>query len=79
LGGAVLFEDDVAVTFSVNAFESDVWFEDDVWCEDDAEVTVSFIVFESVAFEDGIVFKDDATMTVSVSNVFEGEVACASI
>src|SRR2546427_3507042 len=79
----VLFEDDVAVTFSVNVFESDDTLEDDVWFEDDAAVTVSFIIFESVpleevAFED-VAFKDDVAMTVSVSNVFEDEVACTSV
>ena len=74
----VLFEDDVAVTFSVNVFESDVAFEDDVWFEDDVAVTVSVTIFESVPFED-VAFKDDVTGTVSVSNVFEDEVACASI
>ena len=79
----VLFEDDVAVTLSVNVFERDVAFEDDVWFEDDVEVTVSVIVFESVPFEDvvfeEVAFKDDVTMTVSASNVFEDEVACASV
>ena len=79
----VLFEDDVAVTFSVNVFES-VAFEDDVWFEDDVAVTVSVAVFESVAFEgdvlfEDVAFKDDVTVAVSVSNVFEDEVACASI
>ena len=78
----VLFEDDVAVTFSVNVFESDDTLEDDVWFEDDVAVTVSFIVFESVpleevAFED-VAFKADVTVTVSV-NVFEDEAACASV
>src|SRR5438093_8796440 len=78
----VLFEDDVAVTDSVNVFES-VAFEDDVWFEDDVAVIVSFIVFESVpleevAFED-VAFKDDVTMTVSLSNAFEDEVAFASV
>jgi len=75
----VFFEPDVAVTFSVNVFESDVPFEDDVWFEDDVEVTVSFMVFESVAFEDEVAFKDDVTVIVSVSNVFEDEAASASI
>ena len=44
---------------------------------------VSFIVFESVpleevAFED-LAFKDDVTVTVSVSNVFEDEVASVNL
>ena len=79
----VLFEDDAAVTFSVNVFESDVAFEDDVWFEDDVAVTVSVTIFESVPFEEvafeDVAFKDDVTVTISVSNVFEDEVACASV
>ena len=61
-----------------------VGFASDVWFEDDETVTVSLTVFESVAFEgdvlfeDDVAFKDDVTMTDSV-NVFEEEVACASI
>ena len=47
----VLFEDDVAVTVSVNAsesvaYEGDVLFEDEVVIKDDVTVTVSVNVFE---------------------------------
>ena len=55
-----------------------VEFASDVLFEDDVAVTVSFTVFESVPFED-VAFKADVTVTVSVSNVFEDEVACTSV